>query len=137
MEASYLNLQVKDFFQRLHGAIGQHAVGLNEKVTHLALPAFLHFASSHRRSGAFKVLRLQIADKKAVVSQERRVIAPSRLTQGGLHLRPHAATSLLVFLDPLRLDLQHKADTLHIGSLTQESLGETAVYGNDGPGRLR
>ena len=118
---------MKDFFQRLHGAIGQHAVGLNEKVAHLALPALVDFPLGHSGTGALKVLRLQIANQKAIVAQEQRVIVLSSFAQGRRHLGPHVAMSLFVFLDPLGLDLQHKADTLHIGSLTQGGLRETTV----------
>src|SRR5580658_2903846 len=39
--------------------------------------------------------------------------------------------TLFVFLKPLRLDLQHEADTLHFSSSTQKGLRKTAVYGND------
>src|SRR5205823_6936393 len=116
------NLQVKNFFQRLHGTIRQCAVGLNKKVSHLALPTIIHVPFGHSGPGAFKIFRFQIADEKSIVPQEQRVISPSSFPQSLLHFGPHISMALFVFFEPLRLYLQYKADTLHDCSLPQESL---------------
>src|SRR6266849_335106 len=128
MESSCLNLQVKNFLQRLHGAIRQRAIWLNEEVTHLALPAVVDFAFGHASPSALKVFRLEIADEKAIVAQEQRVIVPSGFAKGRQHLRPHAAMATLVLLEPFWFYLQDKTDTLHrrssVGSFTWGLRGE-------------
>ena len=91
---------MEDFFQRLHGAIGQCFVGLNEEIAHLALPSFIDVAFRHTGARFFKVVRLKIADEQAAVAEEQRIVAPSRFTQGSSHFGPHFAMTLLVFVEP-------------------------------------
>src|SRR5215469_3431280 len=89
-------LKVEDFFQRAHRAIGENAVGLNEEIPHLALPALVYFFLRHARPCLLEVLSLQVSDQQAVVPQKQRVVAPSRFTQGRLHLRPNLTMALPV-----------------------------------------
>ena len=67
--------------QRAHGAIGENAVGLNEEIPHLALPALVYFFRRHAGTCLLEVLSLQISDQQAVVPQKQRVVAPTRFPQ--------------------------------------------------------
>jgi hypothetical protein len=62
---------MEDFFQRLHGPIGQRSVRLYKEAAHLPLPTFIHFALGHPSPSAFEVIGFKIADQKAIASQEQ------------------------------------------------------------------
>jgi hypothetical protein len=61
---------VEDFLKRLHRAIRQYSIRLNEEIAHLALPSIIHFTSCHARPRSFEILGFQISDQKAVFTQK-------------------------------------------------------------------
>jgi len=83
----------------------------------------IDFALRHAGTRAFEVLSLEIANEEAIRPQKQRVVLPSRLAQGGLHLGPHLSVPLFVLFEPIRFNLQHKTNTLHMCSLAQAGLG--------------
>jgi len=54
---------VEHFFERTHGAIGQHTGLLYEEISHFTLPAFVNLARRHSCARPFKVFSLQISDQ--------------------------------------------------------------------------
>ena len=62
---------MEDFFQRFHGAVRQHAFGLDEEPGHFTLPTFIHFALRHPGAGTFEIVGFEISDEKAVRAQEQ------------------------------------------------------------------
>ncbi len=71
------SVEVKYFFQSLHGSVWQQTSGVHKKVCHFALPTLIDIASRHTRAGAFKALSLQVTYEHAVIPKEKRVVTPS------------------------------------------------------------
>jgi len=55
----------------------------------------------------------EIAYQQPVFAQKQGIVASAGFAQSGLHFGPQTAMPLFVFLDPIGLDLQYEADTLH------------------------
>jgi hypothetical protein len=62
---------MENFFQRLHGAIRQEPLRLNEKACHFLLPTVVYFTSSHPAARLFKIVSFEITNEQAIVSQEQ------------------------------------------------------------------
>ena len=132
---------MKDFLQRAHGAIRENPAGLNEKISHLTLPAIIYLTLCHASPRTLEIFRLQISDQEAVIPQKQGVVPPSGFSQGRLHLWPHLAMAFPVLCQPLRFDLQYEANSLHLPPtvevrLAQESFDESSIHRDNVPGGL-
>src|SRR6516225_144514 len=105
---------MEHLFEWFHGAIGQDAGGLQKKAGHLFLPTFVDVAAGHAGTSHFKVFRFKVSDQQSVWTQEQGVVVPSCLAQSRQHLRPHAAVSGFIFIQPFRSYLQNEANPLHV-----------------------
>ena len=92
--------------------VGRSPVELAEELGHFRLPSCIYFGYRHGGLSSGKVLALEVADEGAVIAEEQRVVVPSRLLQGGAHLRPHVGMPAHVLLAFVSTDVQPETDAL-------------------------
>jgi hypothetical protein len=103
---------MEDFFQQFQLAIGRPPLRVFEKTSHLGLPAIVNLSYSHASESLIEVRCFEVSNEQPVFPQEQRVVAPTGLTQGLEHLRPHYLVPRLVLLHPFGLYSKLEADTL-------------------------
>src|SRR5262245_42278519 len=90
------SLKVEHLAEPAQSGVRPIAGGEVEERRHLRLPSGVDACLVHAPQGGREVVRLEVADKGAVVGEEERVVAPARVAQCLQHLWPDGPMALAV-----------------------------------------
>ena len=93
--------------------VGGTAVG-DEVGRHQLLPSGVDLLAGHPGEGLLeRAGHLDVAEQRAVVAKEQRVVVPAVAREGCQHVWPHGGVVGLVLLQPVGPDVEHKAHPRH------------------------